>query len=395
VSDFAQSGSISTLQQLNEPHLARLEAELPALVATTPLTIVLPCHVADLQQPAMARILDELAGAAFVREVVVSANGLDSRGGKAARRMLAALPYAHRILRTDTPRLRRILSRAGIHAPPGKGLNTWLACGLVWMEKRSQFIVTQDCDVSSFRRTNLARLCFAAAHPALSYHFCKMYYSRVSDRLYGRVTRLFLAPLLQALVRVVGRHPLLDFLCSFRYPLAGECCMTRDLAGALPMDSGWGLELTLLAEVFRRDEPRHIAQVDGGGDYDHRHHPFGDESGGLFPMCKAIAQTLLACLVEEGLPVCAQFVDAVQSSFARELHEAARRSLHLALINGLQTDAGESEMLAIFSRAFSDAAVEFLSGDASSVLPAWSELAARDNRAAEEIVAAAQYEPGK
>ena len=70
-----------------------------------------------------------------------------------------------------------------------------------------------------------------------------MYYSRVTDRLYGRVSRLFLAPLLHALLRVAGHQPLLDFLLSFRYPLAGEVALTRELATTLPASSGWGLEI--------------------------------------------------------------------------------------------------------------------------------------------------------
>jgi glucosyl-3-phosphoglycerate synthase len=167
--------------------------------------------------------------------------------------------------------------------------------------------------------------------------------------------------------------------------------MTRDLAGSLPMESGWGLEMALLTEVFRRAEPRHIAQVDGGHDYDHRHHPLGDERGGLFPMCKEVTRTLLAHLVDEGLPVCGQFLDAVRGSFARELREAVRRSRHLALINGLQT-GDETDMMAIFTRAFADAAAEFLTGGASPILPAWNELLQRDSGGAEQIVEAMRSE---
>ena len=40
-----------------------------------------------------------------------------------------------------------------------------------------------------------------------------------------------------------GHIPLVDFLLSFRYPLAGEVAMTRELAASLRPSAGWGLEI--------------------------------------------------------------------------------------------------------------------------------------------------------
>src|SRR5204863_692618 len=109
--------------------------------------------------------------------------------------------------------------------PAGKGRNVAAAFAHL-AGSDCAIVATQDCDVASFRRADLARLCYAVAHPQLGYRFAKMYYSRVTDRLYGRVSRLFLAPLLHAVVRVAGHQPLVDYLLSFRYPLAGEVALT-------------------------------------------------------------------------------------------------------------------------------------------------------------------------
>src|SRR4029079_9512017 len=127
----------------------------------------------------------------------------------------------------------------------GKGLNVWAALQIVCHEARSEIVALQDCDVTSFQRGTLARLCYACAHPQLNYAFAKMYYSRATDRLYGRVSRLFFAPLLHAIVRLAGPRPLIDFLLSFRYPLAGECAFTCDVASRLPLSSNWGLETAM------------------------------------------------------------------------------------------------------------------------------------------------------
>jgi glucosyl-3-phosphoglycerate synthase len=211
----------------------------------------------------------------------------------------------------------------------------------------------------------------------LRYEFAKMYYSRVTDRLYGRVSRLFLAPLLQAVVRVAGHQPMLDFLQSFRYPLAGECVISRELAAALPISAGWGLEIGLLCEAFRRAEPRRIAQVDGGRHYDHRHQPLGDESGGLFRMSREIAVTLLTQLRDEGMPFSPSFLDVLRASFERESREALRRSCHLALINALPEPEDDERAVALFARALSDAGREIFDDPASgkaNVMPAWASM---------------------
>jgi glucosyl-3-phosphoglycerate synthase len=374
MSDFAQTGLICTLQRLNDTSAERIESELAEHAVAHPITLILPCHGKDLRQPALKGIIDEIAGARFLREVLVSMNGWDEETAQVARDIFARLPQPHRILWNDGPRA--VAVKGAMAAPMGKGFNVWAACGVVIAEAQSQVIATQDCDVVSFRRENLARLCFAAVHPELRYDFAKMYYSRVTDRLYGRVSRLFLTPLLQAIVRVAGHQPLLDFLQSFRYPLAGECVITRELAAALPFSAGWGLEVGLLCEAFRRAEPRRIAQVDGGRHYDHRHQPLGDERGGLFRMSREIAVTLLAQLCDEGLQFSPSFLEVLQASFERESREALRRSRHLALINGLLVPREDEEAAAVFARALSEAGREFLDNSplvAARTLPAWAD----------------------
>ena len=400
MSDFAQTGLICTLQRLNDTSAERIESELCEHAAAHPITLILPCHANDLHQPALKCILTEIAGSNFLREVIVSMNGLDDASLASAREIVSQLPRPHRILRNDNPaamsaygaldvRPSSFAIRHSSFPSMGKGFNVWTACGVVVAEGVSEVIVTQDCDVLSFRRENLARLCFAIAHPELRYDFAKMYYSRVTDRLYGRVSRLFLPPLLQAIVRVTGHQPLLDFLQSFRYPLAGECAMTRELAASLPFSAGWGLEVGLLCEAFRHADPHRIAQVDGGRHYDHRHQPLGDERGGLFRMSREIANALLVQLREEGLPVDAAFLSALTASFDRESKEAVRRSRHLALINGLPAPSEDEEAAQVFAKALSDAIREFHSGDASvleAALPSWISLQRSSPKLAQQFL---------
>jgi glucosyl-3-phosphoglycerate synthase len=375
VSDFSQQGPITTLQRLNE-NGAEIESQLERWARKTPIALVLPCHAAELGQPALEHLLDELTGVKFLREIVISMNGLDHQSVQHARKTFARLPQEHCILWNDSERAISARAAVGGNFRPGKGLNVWTALGLLSQEARCRFVAILDCDVTTFRREMLARLCFACVAPELNYALAKMYYSRITDRLHGRASRLFLAPLLQAIVRVSGHQPLVGFLSSFRYPLAGECALRFDLAAALPFSAGWGLEIGILCEAFRQADPREICQVDGGSHYEHRHQTITADPGtGLFYMCKQIADTLLGQLVEEGLPICDTFLGAVRGAFSLCAEDALRRFQHLALINGLAFDsAQEGTAVASFSGALGEACSEFLSGAAPVALPAWQRV---------------------
>jgi len=365
MSDFHQPGLICTLQRLAGGDAEKMEETLVALSREKPVTLVLPCHFSEIGKPALDHILDEISQVKFLREIIVSMNGMDAAGFSAARKYFARLTQSdqpHRILWNDGPALGAVYRRltdAGLGAfVHGKGFNVWAAFGIVFAEGKSEIVVTQDCDVASFRRDMLSRLCFAALHPDLGYDYSKMYYSRVTDRIYGRVSRLFLTPLLHALVRVTGHHPLLDFLLSFRYPLSGECALRRDLAGSVSLCADWGLEIGLLCEVFRQVEPARVCQVDGGGNYDHKHQPLGAGAGadsGLYKMARQIARALFTHLIDEGIAITGAFLPAAQSSYHRESRDALLRYRNLALINGLPFDtAAEQHAIELFSKALAE-----------------------------------------
>jgi glucosyl-3-phosphoglycerate synthase len=148
-------------------------------------------------------------------------------------------------------------------------------------------------------------------------------------------------------VRVAGHLPLVEFLLSFRYPLAGEVAMTRELASALPGTDGWGLEIGQLCAVFRTVEPREVCQVDGGAGYDHKHQT---AATALTAMAAEIARELFAQLAAEGLPANAAFCGAIATAYRRETEHTLHRSAALALINGLDFDEpAERAIVAAFA----------------------------------------------
>ena len=349
MSDFSQNGAICTLQRLNDAHLEQVNTEwLPALAETSPVSLILPCHAPDLNGPALIPICRELSSVSWLQQVVIPINGLPVDRLPEIRSFFhTQLRLPHTILLTDTPGITRILSlAAGLpisQLPSGKGLNVWTAIGLLFARRTSGIFAIQDCDVLSFHRAALARLCFSVADPSLGFDFAKMYYSRVTDRLYGRVSRLFLAPLLHSLIRVVGHHPLLDFLQAFRYPLAGECALRASLAFQLPVSNGWALEIGMLSDVFRQIEPSKVCQVDGGSGYDHKHQL---ANGNLMQMCSEIGAALLQQLQTEGCNIDEPFLALTSMALQRECSEAVRRSSALSKINGLPNSPSHETAIA-------------------------------------------------
>ena len=130
------------------------------------------------------------------------------------------------LLWNDGPRMQQLykkLEDAELSAGcGGKGRNVWTCFGYVLASEQARMVAVHDCDIITYSRELLARLCYPVAHPSLGFDFCKGYYARVSDQLNGRVMRLMITPLIRALKSILGAHPFLVYMDTFRYPLAGE-----------------------------------------------------------------------------------------------------------------------------------------------------------------------------
>ena len=93
--------------------------------------------------------------------------------------------------------------------------------GYVLATGKAESVALHDCDILTYDRGLLARLIYPVANPLFNYEFCKGYYARVADgKINGRVSRLLVTPLIRALQKVVGHNEYLEYMDSFRYPLA-------------------------------------------------------------------------------------------------------------------------------------------------------------------------------
>jgi glucosyl-3-phosphoglycerate synthase len=385
--DFHQSGAITTLHRLGGPGVERLERELLQYHRARPIALVLPCLFSEIQGPALKGIIDVLAGVPYLQQVVVSLSGPGDRD--AYERMRQAFAEIRTIrgeavtlLWNEGPRIQALYERLreeGLDpGADGKGRSTWLAYGYVLATGISRVIAVHDCDIRDYRRELLARLCYPTANPRLHYEFAKGFYARATDRLYGRVTRLFMTPLLRALKAVLGNLPLLEYLDSFRYPLAGECSMTIDQARINRIPADWGLEVGVLAEVYRNCSQKRICQVELADNYDHKHQELSedDPTRGLHRMVADIASSLIRNLASYGVEFDAGFLNTLIAAYVRTAQDAIGSYDDDAALNGLAFDRHEEERaVETFTRALRAAGLGFVR-DPMGVpqIPNWSRV---------------------
>ncbi|MEX2264043.1 MAG: hypothetical protein WD696_18970 [Bryobacteraceae bacterium] len=366
MADFYQTGGVTTLHRLSPNGLARLESELERFSRDVPIGLVLPALYTEFENPAMRRIVDELAKVRYLRHIVVVLGHANYDQYLATREFFRDFPNPVTILWMESERvqgLMRILDERGLATGmDGKGRSCWLAYGYLLATGDCDVIALHDCDIQNYDRRLLARLVYPVANPNLGFEFCKGYYARVSDRMHGRVTRLFVTPLIRAMQCMAPNAPFLDFVDSFRYSLAGEFAMKAHLARVNRIPGDWGLEVGVLAEVFRNCAPARICQVDLTDNYEHKHQELSadDASKGLRRMTVDIAKSLFRTMAGEGLVLTKDHFRSLEVRYVRIAEDTINRYYADAMLNGLAFDRHAEELaVATFARSLRQAAEEF------------------------------------
>lgn len=367
MADFHQTGVISTLHRLGRVNLNRLETELEAFSHQMPIALVLPSLYSELNGPALRGIVKELQGVRYLNEIIVALGHAKREEFHHARQFFKDFYCDLKILWIDGDRIQKLLSlliRNDLDiGTEGKGRAAWLAYGYILARRRSKVIVLHDCDILTYSREFLARLCYPVVNPNMGYEFCKGYYPRVTDRLHGRVTRLFFTPLIRTLQAMIGYHPFLVYMDSFRYPLAGEFSMLADLARVNRIPGDWGLEIGVLSEIYRNTSVKRVCQVDLCENYEHKHQTLSadDPQKGLMKMAVDITKSLLRNLATEGLVFDNAFFNTLRTAYLRAAQDAIKKYEDDATINGLIFDRHEERSaVEAFTRAIKIAADEFI-----------------------------------
>lgn len=383
MADFYQNGIVTTLHNIVDRSLEELEEELRRFSRSRPMALILPSLFSELEGEALPNIIEELKGADYLSEIVIGLDRADAGQYRHALGFFAELPQSHRILWNDGPRLKaldRDLHKLGV-APeePGKGRNVWYCMGYILAAKKAEAVALHDCDIVTYTRELLARLIYPVANPHYNYEFCKGYYARVaSGRINGRVSRLLVTPLILALKRVIGYNDYLEYMNSFRYPLAGEFSFRRDVLNDIRIPSDWGLEIGVLSEMHRNYANNRLCQVDIARVYDHKHQDLspGDTEGGLNKMSIDITKALYRKLATQGITFSNEIFRSLKATYYRiglDFVEAYRND---GLMNGLSLDIhSEEKAVEMFAQNIMTAGQQFLEYPMDTpFVPSWNRV---------------------
>lgn len=383
MSDFFQNGRIATLHNLGDRPLEAMEAELNQWAEKKPMCLVLPCLYSELQGPALENIIQELSKVTYLDEIIIGLDRATKEEFEHAKTFFSRLPQRHHILWNDGPRLKaidKVLDEYGL-APNelGKGRNVWYCLGYALAQGRAKAVALHDCDILTYKRDIVAKLFYPVVHPTFNYAFCKGYYYRAANgKLNGRVSRLLVSPLVRALEKVFGRDDYLEFIDSFRYPLAGEFSMIMDVVSSIRIPSDWGLEIGVLSEVNRRYSDERVCQVDIADAYDHKHQDLSkdDPEGGLSKMSTDISKSLFRKLAIKGTVFTPEAFRTIKASYYRLALDLIDRYHNDAVINGMTLDRNQEEnTVELFTKCIMRAGEQFLNDPAERPFMAnWSRV---------------------
>lgn len=382
--DFYQNGIITTLHNLTRRSVDDLEQELVTFSRIRPMSLVLPSLYSELEGPALKNIVHELAKVPYLAEIVIGLDRASEQEYRHALEYFSELPQHVKVLWNDGPRLRGIdlkLREQGL-APTemGKGRNVWYCFGYVLASGKGKSVALHDCDILTYSRDLLARLIYPVANPAFNYMFCKGYYARVADgSINGRVSRLLVTPLIRALKKVCGPSDFLDYLDSFRYPLAGEFSLRTDVINDLRIPSDWGLEVGVLSEMKRNYATNRLCQVDIADTYDHKHQNLSpeDASQGLSKMSTDISKALFRKLATNGEVLSNEKFRTIKATYYRIALDFIETYQSDAVINGLGFDRHKEEKaVELFAQNVMRAGSYFLDNPMDTpFIPSWSRVA--------------------
>ena len=307
-------GEVTTFRILLKQDRNRLQRSLTQSARHKKTILVIPLLASEFtaleNRPVFENILSQLSQVRYLYQIIFGLDQASEDDALLLRDLLKQYKVNNYIIQwNDGPifsQIYKVLNEAGfVFLEPGKGKNIFLSFGIA-LALGAKVVGVLDADIRSFERDQINSLFYPVV--VNDYDFSKAYYDRISgDRLYGRVKRLLLDPLLLALKKKISEPKdynilgVIDFLMKFNYQLSGEVAFNSDVLKKMHFATNWGAEIFTLIEIYHKATS--VAQVMfSQKPFDHKHQEVSesDETKGLNRMAIDIVATLINVLVEIG-----------------------------------------------------------------------------------------------
>ncbi|UCF12675.1 MAG: hypothetical protein JSW06_00040 [Thermoplasmatales archaeon] len=384
---------ITTLHDLNLDK-NKLMKNISDVAVERPVSVVMPMLYSEIKSDALGNIVKQLNKCTYLKEVIVPLAAKSKENFNHVKRFFRNLTIPKLVMWCNGPRIENLLTQLkseGLNLTRyrGKGRDVWLALGIANL--RSYAVALHDADIQGYTEVLPTKLLYPIVEPELDFKFNKGYYARVNIErtiMYGRVFRLFLHPLLRSLVDILETEPdFIRFLRSFRYPISGEFALTSDLARDLDVPGGWGIEIGVMAEIYRNVAVKRICQTDLGF-YEHKHQVIGDSHKGLVKMSGEIFKTLLRVLIEEdNIQISRSFLLSLRVLYQRNAQDCIRKYHADAHINGIDYDRHLEETMAEkFSQEIMVAGNKYMLRPVGTRIPDWLRTISARKKIREELL---------
>ena len=383
MSDFSQNGIISTLHDFGTKSVGDIERELKKFSKERKMELILPSLYSELEGDALPKIVSEISKTNYLNHIIIGLDKANKSQAQKAWKFFKKIKTPFTILWNDGPKLKKLndeLKKKDL-APNeyGKGRNVWYCLGMCIARDEARSVALHDCDIKTYDRRMLAKLFYPVVNPLFNFEFCKGYYPRVAqNKMGGRVARLLVFPLITALEKTIGKSDYLEFMKSFKYPLAGEFSFRRNVLPELRISSDWGIEVGILSEMQRSFSPQNICQVDLADTYDHKHQilSIDDETKGLSRMSIDIIKTFIKKLATQGNTFSSEIFRSLKARYYRSALDLIDIYRSDAEMNGLKLDTHtEEKTVELFARNIMKAGEAFILNPMDTpFIPTWSRV---------------------
>ncbi|MDA9745472.1 glycosyl transferase [Candidatus Pelagibacter sp.] len=381
--DFSQNGIVSTLHDFGTKSTTEVEKDLLNFSKERKMELILPCLYSELEGSALPNIVDQISKTKYLNHVIIGLDKASESQAKKSWKFFKKINVPFTILWNDGPKLKKLdneLKKKNL-APNqmGKGRNVWYCIGMCIARDTARSVALHDCDIKTYDRRMLAKLFYPVVNPLFNFEFCKGYYPRIANnKMNGRVARLLVGPLLTALEKTIGQSDYLNFMKSFKYPLAGEFSFRRNVLPELRISSDWGIEVGILSEMQRSFSPNNICQVDLADAYDHKHQDLSidDETKGLSKMSIDIIKTFIKKLATQGNSFSRETFRSLKATYYRSALDLIDIYRSDAAMNGLKFDSHkEEEAVELFAVNIMKAGEAFYINPMDTpFIPTWSRV---------------------
>ena len=383
MSDFSQNGIISTLHDFGTKSVGDIEKELKKFSKERKMELILPSLYSELEGDALPKIVSEISKTNYLNHIIIGLDKANKSQAQKAWKFFKKIKTPFTILWNDGPKLKKLndeLKKKDL-APNeyGKGRNVWYCLGMCIARDEARSVALHDCDIKTYDRRMLAKLFYPVVNPLFNFEFCKGYYPRVAqNKMGGRVARLLVFPLITALEKTIGKSDYLEFMKSFKYPLAGEFSFRRNVLPELRISSDWGIEVGVLSEMQRNFSPQNICQVDLADSYDHKHQELSinDETKGLSRMSIDIIKTIIRKLATQGNSFSTETFRSLKATYYRSALDLIDIYRSDAQMNGLKFDShNEEKAVELFALNIMKAGEHFFKNPmVTPFIPTWSRV---------------------